>query len=255
VPRQKLGQHFLVRGSILERIARAACPADEPLVVEIGAGRGALTSHLLTRTGRLIAIEIDPHLAARLRQKYGGETRIEITEADALSVDFGQWGPVVIAGNLPYYAATAIIERVLATGPLLRRGVFLVQKEVAARITAQPGSRDYGYLSIAMQLAATVDLLFEVKPGAFHPPPKVDSAVVRFEPDARAAELGIADTDGFLRFVALCFHQKRKTIRNNLSGRYGSLVDSWPEAALRAEQISLPAFAEIYGRLAATNSA
>ena len=99
----------------------------------------------------------------------------------------------MIAGNLPYYAATAILERVMALGPVMRRGVFLTQKEVAERITASPGSREYGYLSVAMQLSADIELLFEVPPAAFHPPPKVDSAVLRFQPHDRAAELGIAD--------------------------------------------------------------
>jgi 16S rRNA (adenine1518-N6/adenine1519-N6)-dimethyltransferase len=100
-----------------------------------------------------------------------------------------------------------------------------------------------------MQLSADIELLFEVKPAAFHPPPKVDSAVLRFEPHDRAAELGIADRLDFLRFVALCFRQKRKTLRNNLAPPYGAAVDGWPEAALRAEQIGIPAFAAMYRRL------
>jgi len=235
VARQKLGQHFLIRGSVLEHIARVACPQREPLVVEIGPGRGALTARLLARADRVIAVEIDSYLAQNLAQTHAAEPRLEVIEGNALEIDLGQWGPAAIAGNLPYYAATALIERVLDLGARLRWGVFLVQKEVAARVT--------------MQLSADVQMLFEVPPSAFHPPPKVDSAVLRFQPRDRAAELGIADRRDFLRFVSLCFRQKRKTLRNNLAAAYGAAVDGWPEAALRAEQIDLPTFAAMYRRL------
>jgi 16S rRNA (adenine1518-N6/adenine1519-N6)-dimethyltransferase len=250
VARQKLGQHFLIRGSVLEAIALAACPGREPLVIEIGPGRGALTTYLLARADRVIAIEIDRYLAQKVGQAVSPGLNFQVVEANALTIDLAQWGPATITGNLPYYAATAILERVMALGPVVRRGVFLTQKEVAERITASPGSRDYGYLSVSMQLSADIELLFEVPPAAFHPPPKVDSAVLRFVPHARAAELGIADRADFLRFVALCFRQKRKTLRNNLAAQYGSAVDAWPEAALRAEQIGIPQFAAMYHRLA-----
>lgn len=245
--RQKLGQHFLIRGSVLERIARAACPAREPLVVEIGPGRGALTNCLLGRADRVIAIEIDADLASGLARAH---TRLEVITGDALQIDLAQWGPAVFAGNLPYYAATAILERVMELGGAMRRGVFLVQKEVAARIAASPGCREFGYLSVAMQLSAEIELLFEVKPAAFHPPPKVDSAVLRFAPCDRAAALGIASRQDFLRFVSLCFHQKRKTLRNNLAPRYGAAVNNLPEASLRAEQLGVAEFAAMYRRLA-----
>jgi len=254
VARQKLGQHFLIRGSVLERIAGAACLQREPLVIEIGPGRGALTTRLLERADRVIAIELDPWLAQNLALAHAADTRLEVVQADALEADLARWGTAVVTGNLPYYAATAIIERALELGPIfLRRGVFLVQKEVAARITASPGSRDYGYLSVAMQLSADIELLFEVKPAAFHPPPKVDSAVLRFVPRDRAAELGIRDRRGFLKFVSLCFGHKRKTLRNNLAA-YRSLVATWPEAGLRAEQIGLIQFAALYSRVAMPHS-
>jgi 16S rRNA (adenine1518-N6/adenine1519-N6)-dimethyltransferase len=254
VARQKLGQHFLIRGSVLERIARAACPEREALVVEIGPGRGALTAHLLACADRVVAIEIDRYLAQNLALKVrqavpSAQSSLEVVEGNALEIDLSQWGPAVITGNLPYYAATAILERVMALGAVARRGVFLTQKEVAQRITAAPGSRDYGYLSVSMQLSADIELLFEVKPAAFHPPPKVDSAVLRFVPHDRAAGLGIADRAAFLRFVSLCFRQKRKTLRNNLAAEYGAAVDGWPEVNLRAEQIGIPTFAAMYLRL------
>jgi len=245
VSRQRLGQHFLIRGSILERIARAACPEREPLVVEIGPGRGALTSRLLARADRVIAVELDPRLAQHLAPHPG----LQVVEGDALAMDLAQWGAAVIAGNLPYYAATAIVERAAALGPRLRRGVFLVQKEVAERIAASPGHREYGYISVALQLACDVRLLFEVKPAAFHPPPKVDSAVLQLAPHDRASELGIGDREEFLRFVSLGFRHKRKTLRNNQSVRYGAAIDDWPEGSMRAEQISLETFAALYRRL------
>lgn len=243
--RQKLGQHFLTKGSILERIARAACPEPGGSVIEIGPGRGALTAKLLERAARVIAIELDSFLVQHLRVRFAGEPRLEIVEADALAADLGQWGRMAIAGNLPYYAATPIIAKALRLGP--PRAVFLIQKEVADRLTAAPGSRDYGFLTIQTALFAAARQLFDVKPGAFHPPPQVDSAVVLLEP--REGRWGIEDTDDFLRFASLCFRQKRKTLRNNLAEAYGSQVDRWPEARLRAEQIPMEGFLEMYRRL------
>ena len=246
--RQRLGQHFLVKGSILERIAAAACPQREPLVVEIGPGKGALTERLLARADRVVAIELDEELAERLRQRF--PERLEVVSADVLDTDLKQWGPAVAAGNLPYYISTAILSRVLAPGSLLSRGVFLVQKEVAERITARPGSRDYGYLSVEAQLYADVRMLFEVRPPAFHPPPKVDSTLIGFALHSRAGELGIDAPDEFLKFVRLCFQHKRKTIRNNLAEDYGAdRVGALPEASQRAEQLSLLQFADMYRRL------
>lgn len=248
--RQRLGQHFLVQGSTLDRIARAACPGHEPLIIEIGPGRGALTGRLLERADRVIAIEIDSELAEFLREKFRSEPRLTLIRANALETDLGQWGDVTVAGNLPYYAASPLIERTLALGARIRRAVFLVQKEVAERLTAKPGTRDYGYLSVQTQLLSDVEALFDVRPAAFRPPPKVDSTLVQFVPHHRAAELGIADPARFLAFVSLCFRQKRKTIRNNLAGTYGKdALGGWPEAAKRAEQLTLPQFAELYRRL------
>jgi 16S rRNA (adenine1518-N6/adenine1519-N6)-dimethyltransferase len=244
VARQKLGQHFLIKGSALERIAAAACPHREPLVVEIGPGRGALTGRLLQRADRVIAVELDPALAAHLRLKYDASVPIEVVEGNALDVDLAQWGPVPITGNLPYYAATAIIERVVRLP--IPRAVFLIQKEVAERLVASPGTRAYGLLTVATSVFAKPRLLFEVKPSAFHPPPKVDSAVVLLEPHPPA----VAAAKDFLDFAAHCFHHKRKTIRNNLAEFYGRQVDTWPEASLRAEQIPMEGLLEMWGRTA-----
>jgi 16S rRNA (adenine1518-N6/adenine1519-N6)-dimethyltransferase len=250
--RQKLGQHFLIKGSILERIAAAACPDRTALVVEIGPGRGALTERLLHRADHVTAIELDPLLVDHLRRKFATEPRLEVIHADALDVDFAQWGAAPVVGNLPYYAATPIIERIVRRAA--SRAVFLIQKEVAQRLAAAPVGRDYGFLSVATQLFAHVQVLFDVKPGAFRPPPKVDSAVVSLE--ARADAPAADQAEGLLKFVAQCFHQKRKTIRNNLAGSYGKdLIDSWPEAGLRAEQIGIDQLIVMYERVIARGRA
>jgi 16S rRNA (adenine1518-N6/adenine1519-N6)-dimethyltransferase len=245
--RQRLGQHFLVSESILEKIAAAACPTREPLVIEIGPGRGALTERLLERADRVIAIELDPALAALIRRRYAGSAAFTLLEADALQVDLSQWGPAVVAGNLPYYIATPLLTNAARLGSTLQRAVFLTQKEVAARATAEPGGRDYGYLSVLLRLFTDACVLFDVKPTAFRPPPKVDSSALRLTPHARAEELEIRDTAAFLEFVSQCFRHKRKTLRNNLLPLYAKeAVDSLPEAGLRAETLPLAAFARIY---------
>jgi 16S rRNA (adenine1518-N6/adenine1519-N6)-dimethyltransferase len=228
-------------------------------VVEIGPGKGALTAHLLDRADRVVAVEIDPILVQYLRAKFRGHDRLEVLEGDILKVDPGQWGPAVIAGNLPYYIASPIIGKVLSLGAPRgigataesRRGpvraVFLVQKEVAQRLTASPGSRDYGYLTVATQFFADVEYLFAVPPAAFHPAPKVESAVVRLTP---RRELPAADPAAFLGFVSLAFQHKRKTLRNNLVAQYDrAMLDALPEGKLRAEQMSLDALLELYRRL------
>jgi 16S rRNA (adenine1518-N6/adenine1519-N6)-dimethyltransferase len=245
VARQKLGQHFLINGSILERIAAAACPSPSEPIIEIGAGRGALTEKLQRRAASVIAVELDPELAEHLRRKFAGEPRLQVVEADALELDLARFGRVAIAGNLPYYAASPIIRRALRLAP--PRAVFLIQKEVALRLAASPGQRDYGLLTVETALYAAARLLFEVKPAAFHPPPKVDSAVVLLEPRGGPP---MADAEDFLRFVGRAFQHKRKTLRNNLAEFYGKdALNSWPEAGLRAERISLEGFLDMWRRV------
>jgi 16S rRNA (adenine1518-N6/adenine1519-N6)-dimethyltransferase len=243
---QKLGQHFLISAPVLERIAAAACPNSTELILEIGPGQGALTEKLLQRAEKVIAIEIDASLVESLRSRFAGNTRLEVIHADVLDVDLAGWGSVAIAGNLPYYITSPILEKALRAGA--PRAVFLIQKEVAERLTAKPGSRDYGYLTAQTAVFGDARRLFDVKPGCFRPPPKVDSSVVLVQPHGK--DFGIEDRDAFLRFLGHCFRQKRKTLRNNLAGVYGKeIVDLWPEASMRAEQLPLERLAEMFRRL------
>ena len=241
---RKFGQHFLSDASILERIAQAACPRPNEPVVEIGPGRGALTEKLLERASRVIAIEIDGSLVQELRSRFAGDPRLELVHADVLDIDLAAWGRVPITGNLPYYITSPILEKSLRAAP--PRCVFLMQKEVAERLTAKPGTRDYGYLTAQTAVFGTARRLFDVKPGSFRPPPKVDSSVVLIEPHGT----GWPDRDAFLRFLGLCFRQKRKTLRNNLAAGYPrEVVDALAQASLRAEQMTIAQLQEVFRSL------
>jgi len=272
--RQKLGQHFLAGTRVLERIACAACPEGTSQVIEIGPGQGALTERLLAHAARVVAIEMDSGLAEHLRDRWSHEPRLQIVEGNALNFDWTQWGPGVLAGNLPYYVATAIISKYLANPGPLTQAVFLIQKEVAERITAKPGTRDFGYLSVECQYLAKVEYLLSVPPGAFRPPPKVDSAVIRLIPrqearvgqalppallsaeNAGAARVSsdgegdAASAKSFLEFASACFRQKRKTLRNNLAELYPKeKLESLPALSQRAEQLSVAELLELFGTL------
>ncbi len=223
-------------------------------MIEIGPGRGALTESLLARADKVAAVEVDTVLVHYLRQKFREAIesgQLEVIEGDILKADLGSLHPrPVIAGNLPYYITSPILEKTFSSGCGWERAVFLVQAEVAARITAAPGSRDFGYLSVLVQVHSTAELLFPVSRGAFHPPPKVDSAVVRLTPRDAAAELGLTDVRAFLKFAQQCFRMKRKTLRNNLGPAYGiEKISALPEAKLRAEQLGVAELAALYRKL------
>lgn len=182
-PRKRFGQHFLRDRGVLGRIADALALTGSETVIEIGPGRGALTDLLVPRAGRLLAIEVDRDLAAHLRERYADQPHVTVVEADVLTVDLGALadGEYVLAGNVPYYITTPIIFHALRP-PRPLRALYLVQREVAERIAAAPGGKEYGALSVNVQAVARVELLARVPPGAFHPPPQVDSAVIRVTP-------------------------------------------------------------------------
>lgn len=211
-PRKRFGQHFLSDRHALQRIADALQLAGTETVLEIGPGRGALTDLLLERAQRLICIEVDRDLSALLRQRYAAHTNVEIIDADVLTLDLAALarGPYVLAGNVPYNITTPIIFHALQT-PRPDRAVYLIQREVAERLAASPGSKAYGALTVNVQTVATVELLGGVSAGAFYPKPKVESAIVRLTP--RGMPLITPDEEADFRpFVIGLFGQRRRQL-------------------------------------------
>jgi len=211
--RKSLGQHFLNDRRILGRIAEALGLTGSELVIEIGPGRGALTEILLSHARHVIAIEYDRALAALLRDRYARDDRVTIVERDVLEVNFGELakGEYALVGNVPYYITTPIIFRGLTT-PRPSRAVYLVQREVAERIVAPPGDREYGALSVNVQALAIAELLFRVPRGAFQPPPRVDSAVLRLTPRADPV-IAPTEENQYRSFVQAAFGMRRKQMR------------------------------------------
>ena len=211
--RKSLGQHFLHDRSFIARIVDALAPAPHETIVEIGPGRGALTDILRERAGRVVAIEYDRMLAAILRERYAGDTRVRIIQADVLEVDLGDaaGGTYALVGNVPYYITTPILFHALRP-PRAERAVFLVQREVAERMTADAGRAEYGALSVNLQALARAELVIRVPAGAFQPPPKVESAVVRVEPLASPL-VASQDEQGFREMVQGVFGFRRKQMR------------------------------------------
>ena len=252
------------------RIVDALGDLSQSTVLEIGPGAGALTSLLVRRARRVIAVETDRVLAAQLRMHFSLTPNIEVIEGDILAVDFDTvFGPrpgstrpgqehalerVRVVGNLPYFITSDILLRLFEYRKYFELIVLMVQKEVAERLAASPGSREYGLLSATAQLYAEVEQLFTVSPGAFTPPPKVQSAVVRLLPSSRLDELSVNEAD-FIRFLKLSFGQKRKTLWNNLKTRYGSedltraMLRAKIKPTVRAEALSLDQNARLFQAL------
>jgi len=269
----KLGQHFLADDSYALQIVDALGDVSQHTVLEIGPGRGVLTSLLAKRARRLIAVELDRVLAAQLRLRFGMFTNVEIIEADILSVDvdslFGpkpglrrpgiefRPDPVKIVGNLPYYITSDILLRLFEYAKYFETLVLLVQREVADRIASKPGSSEYGLLSATAQLYARVEKLFTLPPGAFAPPPKVHSTALRLTIAPQQQQLGLVDgqVEAFINFLRLSFSQKRKTLWNNLKSGYpeqllrAALADSRIKPTTRAETLSLAESAALFHAL------
>jgi len=217
---RRLGQHFLFDPGILGRIADAAGLAPTETVLEIGPGKGTLTRELARRAARVIAIEADQALARDLAA--AAEPGVTVMTGDALVVD---WPPVdVVAGNIPYQITTPLIERALRA-PRPRVIVFLVQREVADRLGAAPGGREYGALTAGVGLVATVETLFTVRAGAFHPPPKVDSAVVRITPRGDPLVRDGAEEMLVRALIQRCFQRRRQQMRRTLREFWGVTAD------------------------------
>lgn len=276
----KLGQTFLADPGQAQKIVEALGDLSSRTVVEIGPGKGALTDFLVQRAQRLIAIELDRVLAAQLRMRYARSRNVEIIEADILSTDLHNVvhrrpvpllaGPprkssdpvpkASIIGNLPYYVTSDILLHLLAFHDVIDCMVIMVQREVADRIAAKPGSRDYGLLSATAQLYGTVDKLFTLPPGAFSPPPQVHSTVLCLTIGPRFAELGVA-RDEFVDFLRTAFAQKRKTLFNNLRRIYKpaeilpALKTAGARENVRAEALSLEKTATIFRALSAVKPA
>ena len=267
-----LGQHFLASAAWRERIARLVlgppkAPGDAQisapqaaahsggLWIEIGAGHGEMTSLLAEHAARLIAIELDPKLLPRLRQQTAALPNVEVIAGDILALNLAELTgsePFRAYGNLPYYITSPIVHRLLEHSERLDAAFLIVQLEVAARMTARPGSRDYGYFSAFTQFYSKPQILLRIPPGAFQPPPKVSSAFVALRLPGENAQLGVGDDAAFMRFLKMCFAQKRKTLRNNLRSLMSQaraealLRECGIASSARAEQIGLPQLAQLF---------
>jgi 16S rRNA (adenine1518-N6/adenine1519-N6)-dimethyltransferase len=251
------------------QIVEALGDVSHRTVFEIGPGKGVLTGMLAKRAHRLIAVELDRVLAAQLRMEFGQTRNVEIIEGDVLTVDLNTvFGPrpgttrtedeaierVTVVGNIPYYITSDILLRLFEHRNYVESIVMMVQREVADRLAASPGGSEYGLLSATAQLYSRVEKLFDLPPGAFSPPPKVHSAVVRLTIAPQLEELKVSEGE-FINFLKLSFSQKRKTLTNNLKSRYGSnqlktaLEQSGIKSTVRAEALSLEESAKMFRAL------
>ncbi len=243
VAKKRFGQHFLTDRHYIERIVRAIAPKRDDTMVEIGPGPGALTAPLLEELDHLHAVEIDRDLAAALRARFPAE-RFSLHEGDVLEFDFSPLGPGFRAvGNLPYNISTPFLFHLAGHAGQLKDAVFMLQKEVVDRMVAEPDTEAYGRLSVMLQVRFEMRRLFDVPPGAFTPPPKVDSAIVRMTPlpDSR---LRAKDEALFARIVTAGFGQRRKTLGNTLKPFLSAaqISDAGVDPKRRAETLSVAEF-------------
>jgi 16S rRNA (adenine1518-N6/adenine1519-N6)-dimethyltransferase len=260
--RQRLGQHFLVDAGWRARVIEALRVAPEDAWIEIGAGRGEMTSELVRRARRVVAIEKDPPLVHHLRRLATEAANLTIVQGDILKVGLAELigreegaAPACrlsVYGSLPYYITSPILHRLYPLAARLAGIHVIIQYEVAERLVARPGTRDFGYLSVATQFYTQPEIALRIPPGAFRPPPRVTSALVHLRTPGAGAQLGIEDPLEFLGFAQACFAQKRKKLLNNLQSlapRAQALA--WLEAAgappgARAEELSLPQLAAVW---------
>jgi 16S rRNA (adenine1518-N6/adenine1519-N6)-dimethyltransferase len=253
--KKHLGQNFLHERTIIDKIVQAVNPKPGDRLVEIGPGQGAMTFPLLERHGRLTAIEFDRDLLAPLAERAREHGELELIHADVLDVDFTALAggtPLRLVGNLPYNLSSPILFHALDHAAAVRDMHFMLQKEVVDRMAAAPGSKVYGRLSVMLQAWCRVTALFDVGPGAFRPPPKVDSAVVRLVP-RDPAEVGIDDPARFAAIVRAAFGQRRKTLRNALQALCSGeeIAAAGIDPSLRAEQLAVQDFVRLANALPA----
>jgi 16S rRNA (adenine1518-N6/adenine1519-N6)-dimethyltransferase len=262
LPKKSLGQNFLVDPHVQERIVAAAEVQDTDVVVEIGAGLGALTARLAALAKKVIAIDRDAHLVPILRSELADRPNLEIVLGDALEFYLGQAAraagqPLVVVGNLPYVVTSPVLFATIEAaqgGQVVDRAIFMVQKEFAQRMLAPPGSRTYGRLSVMVQQAASAEILFHVGAGAFLPPPAVTSTVIRLRPRAQPLA-AVRDAGLFARVVREAFGARRKMLRRALEPGFGVRAAAALEAAgiagtRRAEELAVADFARLANALA-----
>lgn len=257
--RQRLGQHFLGDVSWRRRVFETLPRHAGDVWLEIGAGHGEMTEILAGDGRRVIAVETDARLVPRLQEKAREWPGVKVVAGDILSVDPDELigdARVRVYGNLPYYITSPILHWLFKRAGRIASIHVVIQFEVAVRIVAKPGRREYGYLSAACQFYARPAIALRIPAGAFRPPPKVTSALVRMDLPGEREKLGITDDAGFLRFVQTCFGQKRKTLRNNLLATAdaekirATLEAGGLRGDARAEQLSLGQFAALFRQLA-----
>ena len=253
----KLGQNFLDDAQAVERIVAALGDVSGRTVIEIGPGGGAITGTLAARAQHVVAVELDHDLAVQLRAQFSPSAykQITVVEQDVLNFDFAEAAAAAgerlrVVGHLPYYITSQILLKLAASHAALDVAVIMVQREVADRITAQPGSRDYGLLSVTVQMYGPAERLFTLPPDAFSPPPDVHSTVFRWRFAPRFAELGVEEAS-FFPFVRQAFAQKRKTLANNLraagfAGAAAAMAQAAIDPQARAEALSIETFAALW---------
>lgn len=254
-PRKRFGQHFLHDPAIIERIVAAVQPRESETLVEIGPGRGAITVPLLKAAGQLQVIELDRDLIEPLYQRCRDAGELIVHNADALQVDFcglaSDAKPLRVIGNLPYNISTPLLFHLLAQARCIGDMHFMLQKEVVDRLAAGPGTRQYGRLSVMVQYRCHVTPLFTIGPGAFQPPPRVESAFVRLEP-YRTLPIAARNDAVLEMLVRQAFAQRRKTLRNALRGMLGEneIRSAGVDPSTRAEMLGLREFTALADRAA-----